>query len=286
MFIALNLQLFAEGGESAAEGQAATGVTETPTQTESVIPSSPEQDRQEAYKKFKTDFRVEYDAEVQSKITDRVKKISQENESLNSKVTALSPLLEMLGSKYGVKADDAEALVKALEDDDSYYEEEAAQRGLSVEQLKEFKRVERENAKFKRAVEEQERRDNEQKVWAEWDKQGNELKAVYPDFDMQKEVENPAFVKLIGSGVDVRTAYEVAHHDKILQGAMQFTAQKASEKVANSVIANSQRPSENGLSSQAAAVQAIDIKNLSREQMAELKRRAAGGERIELTSKL
>jgi shikimate kinase len=80
----------------------------------------------------------------------------------------------------------------------------------------------------------------------------------------------------------MRTAYEVAHKDEIIQSAMSFTANKTAEKVANSVRANASRPSENGLSSNSAALGAVDINKLSREQMEAYKQRALNGERIDL----
>lgn len=51
----------------------------------------------------------------------------------------------MLAQKYGVDPGDLEKLSSAIEEDDSYYEDEATRRGLTVQQLKEMKRIEREN---------------------------------------------------------------------------------------------------------------------------------------------
>jgi hypothetical protein len=63
---------------------------------------------------------------------------------------------------------------------------------------------------------------------------------------------------------------------------MSYTANKTAEKVANSVKANSSRPSENGLSSNASALGAVDINKLSRQQIEAYKQRALNGERIDL----
>ncbi len=59
------------------------------------------------------------------------------------RLKTLSPVLDMIASRYGVDASDAEALAKAIEEDDSYYEAEASEKGLTVEQLKHMKRMER-----------------------------------------------------------------------------------------------------------------------------------------------
>lgn len=45
------------------------------------------------------------------------------------------------------------------------------------------------------------------------------VKAVYPDFSLQREAEDPLFVKLVQGGVDMRAAYEFVHRDE-LTGAL------------------------------------------------------------------
>ena len=47
---------------------------------------------------------------------------------------------------------DAAALTKAIEEDDSFFEDEALERGIPVEQLKEIRKMERENADLKRQM--------------------------------------------------------------------------------------------------------------------------------------
>ena len=48
---------------------------------------------------------------------------------------ALTPVLQMLGQKYGVDASDTQALVKAIEEDDAYYEDEALESVPAEEDL-------------------------------------------------------------------------------------------------------------------------------------------------------
>lgn len=284
----INLQLFAEGGDgAAASAQAAEGVTAAPTATETGVKTDPavEEDRQAQYAKFKEDFKAEYKADVQSIVRDRLGKSSKENAELNSKLKAYSPIIEAMAKKYGIDPSDAAGLVKAYEADDKNLEEEAYARDMSVEALRQFKEIERENKTFREAEEERQRLEEDRKrdeLFAKWDREAEELKTLYPSFDISSEQENEQFMKLLGAGVPMRTAYEVTHKDEIIRGAMQFTANKTAEKVANSVKANASRPSENGLSSQAAAVGTVDINSLSREQMAALKQRALNGERIDL----
>jgi hypothetical protein len=183
-----------------------------------------------------------------------------------------------MAKKYGVDASDYNAILNAFEADDQNLEEEAYRRDMSVEQLRQFKQIERENQALRDAEAERKR----QEIYAKWDREAEELKSFYPNFDVGTEFSNNDFVRLIEAGVDMRSAYEVTHRDEILGGAMKYTAQKTAEKVANSVRANAARATENGLSSNSASVNSFDIGKLSRAQMEEYKQRALNGERIDL----
>lgn len=278
----MNLCLFGEGGEGAATSGTETGVNADPTATGVNADPTAEEDRASQYAKFKADFKAEYDAEVQSIIKDRLKKSSKENAELNNKLKASSPIIEAMAKKYGVDASDHNAILQAFESDDSNLEEEAYKRDMSVEQLRQFKKIERENQSYREAEEER----RKQAVFAQWDKEAEELKNIYPSFDVMEEQQNEQFVKLLGAGVPMRTAYEVAHKDEIIRSAMSFTAEKTAEKVANSVRANASRPSENGLSSTSASVNSLDINKLTPEQMQAYKQRALNGERIDFKNQI
>ena len=286
-FLKINLCLFGEGGEGAA-ASGTEGVSADPTATQGVAQNAEQtdptvkEDRASQYAKFKADFKAEYDAEVQGLMKDRLKKSSKENAELNSKLKASSPIIEAMAKKYGVDANDYNAILDAFESDDSNLEEEAYKRDMSVEQLRQFKQIERENQKLREADEER----RKQAIFAQWDREAEELKGIYPSFDVATEQENEQFMKLLGAGVPMRTAYEVAHKDEIIRSAMSFTAEKTAEKVANSVRANASRPSENGLSSNSASVNMIDVNKLTREQMEAYKQRALNGERIDLKNQI
>ena len=304
----LNLQLFADGAGGGEGGTVAVGATgETATAAVSqrtgaknnplanvvygkqATPAAEEttpaaevqtpttEDRTAKFEELiKGEFKDLYDARVQDTIQKRLKASKDTVEKYES----LAPTLEILAKKYGVDASDVKALNKAIEEDDSYFEEEALEKGISVEQLKEQKKMMRENAELKKQLEEQNRRDNANKVYAQWMEQAEKAKAVYPSFDFKTEMQNPQFVNLLRSNIDVRTAYEVIHKDDIIHGAMQFTAQKTAQKLADKIIANGARPAENGNSSQGATVVKSDVSQLSKADRAEIIRRVQRGEKI------
>ena len=297
----LNLQLFAEGAGAGdggtAEGQGVTEAAALPqtkgaknpladvkygiqeeapaaeVQTETVAPP----DRNAEFEKLiKGEYKDLYDAKVQDTIQKRLKG----QKEIVDKFNALTPTLEMMAKKYGVDAADIDSLNKAIEEDDSYYEQEALEKGLTVQQLKEIRKMERENADLKAQMEEQQRQENGKKLYSQWMQQADETKKVYPSFDLQTEMNNTKFVDLLRSNVDVRTAYEVLHKDEIIPAAMQFTAKTVESKLAKSIAANGARPSENGMSSQSAAVVKSDVSQLSKADRAEIIRRVQRGEKI------
>jgi hypothetical protein len=293
----LNLQLFAEGAGDGgtAEGQGVTeaaalpqtkgdknplanvkyGIQEEAPAAEVQTVAQPDRNA-EFEKLIKGEYKDLYDARVQDTIQKRLK---GQKETVD-KYNALAPTLEMLARKYGVDAADIEALNKAIEEDNSFYEEEALEKGMTVQQLKEVKKMERENAELKAQMQEAQRQENGKKLYATWMQQADDAKKVYPSFDLRTELENPKFVDLLRSNIDVRTAYEVLHKDEIIPAAMQFTAKTVESKLAKKIAANGARPSENGMSAQSAAVIKSDVSQLSKADRAEIIRRVQRGEKI------
>ena len=295
----LNLQLFAEGaGEGGtAEGQGVTEAAALPQTKgaksnpladvkygiqEEAAPAAEVQntatpDRNAAFEALiKGEYKDLYDAKVQDTIQKRLKG----QKEIVDKYNALQPIREILAKKHGVDAEDIEALFNAIEEDDSYFEEEALERNMTVKQLKEVKKMEREKADLRAQMEEAQRQENGKKLYAAWMQQADEAKKVYPSFDLRAEMNNPKFVDLLRSNIDVRTAYEVLHKDEIIPAAMQFTAQTVESKLAKSIASNGARPSENGMSSQSAAVVKSDVSQLSKADRAEIIRRVQRGEKI------
>lgn len=280
----IDLQLFAEGtGDSGASasaadaGQAGTGtVTQTETGDNTNAAGSEEgaaPSRAELYKQVRQDYKQEFDSEIQQAIRRRLK-------SADTYKGKVDPILSMLADKYGCKIDDLDALGKAIEEDDAFYEEEALRENMTVAQLKQFKKMERENRSFREAAEAMQQQQAEAHAWRQLQADAEKVKLVYPGFDLEAEIKNPAFNSLLKAKVPMQTAYEVIHKNEIIPAAMQLASQKTAQKVANAVAANKSRPTENGLSSQAAAKTGIDISKLSRKEMEEYKARARRGESI------
>ena len=302
----LNLQLFAEGtgggdGGTGAEGAKGATATAAVSQTKGAknplanvkygiqpteettpaaeVNQTATEDRNAKFEALiKGEFKDLYDAKMQDTIQKRLKGTKETVDKYN----ALTPVLEMLGKKYGVDASNIEALNKAIEEDDSYYEEEALEKNISVQQLKEIKKMERENAQIRARLQEQDKRDEFIRKVTIAEQQAKVAKQTYPSLDFQHELNNnPEFFDLVmNRGIDVGNAYLVTHKDEIIPAAMQYTAKQVEQKITNKMIANGARPVENGNSSQGATVVKSDVSQLSKADRAEIIRRVQRGEKI------
>ena len=108
--------------------------------------------------------------------------------------------------------------------------------------------------------------------------QAEETRNIYPEFDFKKEIKNPEFARLLKLGVGVKTAYEVANIDAILEN----NTKNAEKKVVDSIRLKGNRPVENGSEGAAGILLSGNASKLSRKERAELAKRAAKGERISL----
>lgn len=286
-YILLNLQLFAEEG-MADTGDLASPTAENPVGDGVATETDGEQIASAADESFdsliKGKYKKEYNAAVKSAIDKRFKN----QQDLQSKMDMITPMMQQLALRYGVDTGPdgripIEALMSKVMEDDSMYEDEAYERGMSVDDLKQLKALERENNMLKQ----QRQRSAEQEEWDRIVEQGNAVKEVYPDFDLDMEMQNPDFGRLLAtmqrSGFPnaLQVAYEAVHREELMSGAMRYAAQQTQQKISKSVQSGMQRPVENGTSQRSAgAPTALDPSKLSKEQIDDIKRRAARGERI------
>lgn len=280
-----NLQMFAEGGADAgAEG--GVSATEGAVSTEGTESTNAAEGSEVQKASFddliKGEYKADYEAKLQSAMEKRFKAANKDKETVGK----LAPVLELLGRKYGVDASDIskvdiDALTNTILEDDSYYEDEAMKMGVSVEALKEMKRMKRENENLKQTIAERTKRENSERAYAELVNQSNSLKAVYPTFDLNTEMQNPNFGRLVANGVPLQTAYEVVHKNEILPAAMQFAVQKTQENISKSIQSGKSRPAENGVNSSVGFTTKLDPSKLTPEERADIRRRVLErGEKI------
>lgn len=238
---------------------------------------TPEQKEARFQELIKGEFKDIYAKRTQAMIDDRFKKYKGVEEQLNK----VNPILQVLADKYGSKADDVDGLLKAVEEDESFYQKAAIDAGLTVKQYKEVQALKRQNEELQRQQEAKEEQENTERIYNEWINQAQEFSEKFGiDMDLGVEIQNPEFAKLIGNGITVEGAYKAVHFDDMIGGAMAHTAEKVKEGIVNSINSRAERPSEGATASNNGATFKTDVNKLTKADREEIERRAARGEII------
>ena len=206
---------------------------------------------------------------------------------------AMKGLMQALQEKYGTDANDLVALTEAVRNgavkDDAYYEKLAMEKGVSTKTARELDKLESQNKQLteqQQLIRQMERQREQQARIAElqagWDREAEQLKAQYPDFNMAEVLANPEVEKMMRSGVSMTNAYRSAYFDHILKQQQAVTAQQVEQGVVNRMQQRNARPGENGTRPGGAVQTKIDVSHMSRKEMEEMERRAMRGEVITL----
>lgn len=291
----LNLQLFGEGGEGGDAGEAAEGTgVETTAEMPAHIPERAKKYYQAAVNKtqpakpqtteehaetpqrmsytdlIKSDeYKAEHKAYMEKTINDRLKKYKPMEESYNKATEALS----IVANKYGLDPGSEnflDTLVAKIDQDNSYYEDYAMEHNIGTEEAREILTLKQKVARSEqeRAMREQQERMNAEIMALR--ESAERTKAVYPNFDLDFEMQNEQFrVLCAATHGDTTAAYRTIHHDELMRAQGLAASQKATQQIAAAVAANQSRPIENGLSSQATAVTTVDYSKMNLQQLRE-----------------
>lgn len=208
---------------------------------------------------IKGDFKDAFDKRVQNIVKGRLKGSKQTESQLKD----ANDLLSLVGERYGWDGKDIAALRASVESDRAYLEQEALERGMTVEQLAEVKRLERENKAFQEQQREAKEQAEFQRKFGGWMREAEALKGTYPNLNLMDEFHNEQFVRMLDAGVGVEMAYQAVHFNDLMGGALQYTAQQTQKAVMDGVKANGMRPNENGAKGSNGANQKIDVNKLT-----------------------
>lgn len=212
----------------------------------------------------------EYNQKMQEIIKARVKDGDQNRTILET----LAPAIKHLAQENGLDPENVDytALVKMITGE---YEDKALEMGVSKETAMKLDQQQRtlEQQKFQNHI-------------MRLEQQGEALKAIFPNFDLRTEMQNPTFARLTSPsvGLSVEDAFHAVHRKEIQAQSMQVAAQKTREMVSNAIQSGTNRPDETGTVSQAPSVSKFDYKNATPAQRKalkdEIRRAAAEGRKI------
>ena len=307
-----DLQLFAEGGDGAAEGTGEAAAAEkaasapaqgkgreaaaaevdemlSPAEEPGTEEDAAEGEKQdgaadksgtdpEAHRKaFGELMRGEYNREFGEMIVQATQKAY---DSILNEQGPVGPL----GQKYGTAPGDYEALAAAVEGgvvkDDAYYEDMAMKKGISVQLAKEMDALESENAKHRAAEQQRAEAAKMQAIQQEWDAAAERIRAEDPGFDIKTALADPDFAQMLKLGVKMEDAYKARYFDDIMARRTTQTAKTVEKGVEARIRQRGARPAENGTNPGGAAVLKTDVSKLTPQQCEELERRAMRGQII------
>lgn len=286
-----DLQLFAgEGGDGdgadGAGGAFSSGASESMESVSSADAAGKSSDRDDTDPdaEFAELIRGRYKDAFTKKTQNIINRRFKETKTLEEYRENAGKVLTALAEKYGTEADDFDGLLSVLDSgvgesvtgkvsvggaDDETDGEKTEKSGKNPSLMR-----------ARRAVLQGRLRAGAEAQYARWQSEAEELRGLYPSFDLARESENRDFISLLKSGVSLRRAYESAHYDEIMGGAMEHTARRVSEAISRSIQAKGDRPSENGLGTKSGINPRKDVASLTDSDILEILKQVEKGKKI------
>ena len=231
--------------------------------------------------KFKEMVEGEYKDEFSEMFQQSFNRRFRDVKAMENSLTSQKPILDMLMQRYQIADGDMSKLQAAIEEDTQYWESAAEEAGLTVEQYKAMQKLEKENEELRKIRNQQIGQQKAQAQLESWYKEAENVKKIYPSFDFKAESTNRDFLGLLRKGLNVQQAYELVHRDEIMEATAKSAAQAVGAQMEARIKSKASRPSENGMSSQSAAIVKKDtVSSLSRRDRAEIAKLVQRGEKI------
>lgn len=230
-----------------------------------------------------------YTAETQRIINRRF----GEEKAKDQKIADSQPIIDTLMRHYGVSDGDMSKLRAAFEGDAALnsvlYNAEAESMGMSVEQYREYVRMQQENEALKKREESRLAKEAGEYKYNDWMRQAAEMIGTpdnpgeYPNFNFKAAMEHsPRFLHLLENHFSVKDAYESTFLADIKAEVAAKAAAEMEKRVMDNVRAKGMRPNENGTTSQPGVIVKNDPSKFTKADRAEIARRVRRGERIVL----
>lgn len=205
-------------------------------------------------------------------------------------VAGFKKVLDFVAKTTGADITDSEGLLSALKDINSLFEKYAMRNGCSTAEAK--LRIENELLKESEkarleAVAGEENRKRLEKAAADkmqgWIAEAESVKQKYAQygltFDLQKDLANNDFRRLIQSMGSVEDAYRTIHFDEIQEAVVNAAVKRAEENAVNAIKSNRGRPLEGGVSASKSVHAVKDISNLTPKERAQIAKDLMNGKK-------
>lgn len=260
--IPFKLTLFDGEGQGAEGGQSVSSDLDSTADAKANADANNEPNLDKEFDELiKTKYKSQYNNKFKAALDKRFEKSKATEQRLSEAEAVLTRVAEMTGN---TDISDLQSLLGRLDSIDPNLEEEAMERGMPVDVLREIKAIERKNAQLEKAEQERIQQAQAQAQMEAWIEQANNCKALYGDlFDLDVELQNDEFKSLLEMDYPMQKAFEIVHIDDMVTGAMQYAARTTKTNIANDIRARGSRPSENGKHSNAPVKTSINYNNIS-----------------------
>lgn len=267
----------AEGsGETAPVAGEQTGDIQSDAGSIEVPEVSPEERAKTWNDMIRGEYKDMYDADMQRIVKSRLKEMGD----LKAQNSAQQDVIDRLAAKYGTN--DLAEIGNAIDNDTSLWERAADEAGMTTEQYMKFQALQRQNAQLIRADQERYRAAQQQAQAQQWMKEADGVRAQFPEFNLQAELQNPGFANLLRSGVPMDHAYKVIHFNEIEQNTAKAAAAQTEKAVTDNIRARGSRPVENGSQQGHGAFQVTqDYEHMSLAQIKDIANQIKSGKRLE-----
>lgn len=226
------------------------------------------------------DYKEEHKAYMDKTIGERLKKYKGIEDDLGKH----KALLDTVATKYGVSPDAEnflEVLAEKIEADDSYYENYAMEHDISNEEARRIVTMERKAAQYDAQREQMEKQEQMRQQIMTLRQNAEKTKAQFPQFDLDTEMQDERFRRLVAANNgDTTAAFMACHYNEIISNTVQMASKQIQAQTAQAVASNKARPIENGISSTAPSVVQQDFRNMGLQDLrkyAEEQRRKTTG---------
>ncbi len=214
-------------------------------------------------------------AEMSRMVSQRVNQINR----------TFQPLMETLASHYGIAAGedgklDYKAITEKAVNDPYLYDKEAKATGIQDnETAQRIAMLEAQARRREQQADELIRNINEERHIENLRRQAIAMKEKYPEFDLGKELNNPAFQYYIspmamekGHGMTIEQAYFAVHGNEVLKNAVKDTAGNVADAYASAVVENRSFPEEHSGARKTAGLPAKKFSEMTDEEFEAAKR--------------
>lgn len=239
--------------------------------------ADPAEAKRQAYRELiEGEYREQYVEDTQRIVKERLK----DHKAMEATLNDQKPIMDMLMLRYGIEDGSLASLRKAMEQDTSYWEKEADNAGMPLDEYMKMKQWERDSKELQKLRSRQQTEGDAQNLLIQLRTNEAQVKQVYPNFDLKTELKDRNFFGLLNAGISMQMAYEMCHMKELQDAAVRAAVQTTEQQMATKMKSKSSRPSENGTASKSAVVVKSDVSKLTREDRAEIARRVARGESI------